>query len=420
MDNSSTKKIRKNLTIVGGGITGCILALLADSKKYKKIEIFDISKRLGGVLKDLEFDNDYFFNGCQYLDTSSVWFNRIKKKDLFVNQFNIFKCKYGSFTDFENKEIYSRNYPEPIFHKKYNDIKLKKKKLLNLNDRLSCYPKKIRENLSKWVVKFGLKLEDISADSAENGLMISRVFLSNHLNQLQKYKKESKLADRLYGIPKKNFKLINFEVATPKKGFKAFFEQLKKELLLKNVEINLSSSIKPYFDKKKFIISNFNNQIESNKIVWATNPTSLIKSFDKSELESKHIFVRVFTTNLDTKLKENFYINIFSHKINIFRMYCYNLNGKSKITIECFKQQESLNKIYKTINKIFLKFKIKVNLKKNQKYYNILQKRFFLTSVNDDKILKKFYKNTHKYNIINGAWEIYHREKKINKINSYL
>ena len=72
MDNSSTKKIRKNLTIVGGGITGCILALLADSKKYKKIEIFDISKRLGGVLKDLEFDNDYFFNGCQYLDTSSV------------------------------------------------------------------------------------------------------------------------------------------------------------------------------------------------------------------------------------------------------------------------------------------------------------------------------------------------------------
>ena len=285
---------------------------------------------------------------------------------------------------------------------------------------MSCYPEKIKKNLSKWVVKFGLKLEDISADSAENGLMISRVFLSNHLNQLKKYKKESKLADRLYGIPKKNFKLINFEVATPKKGFKIFFEQLKKELLLKNVEINLSSSIKPYFDKKKFIISNFNNQIESSKIIWATNPTSLIKSFDKSELESKHIFVRVFTTNLDTKLKENFYINIFSHKINIFRMYCYNLNGKSKITIECFKQQESLNKIYKTINKIFLKFKIKVNLKKNQKYHNILQKRFFLTSVSDEKILKKFYKNTHKYNVINGAWEIYHREKKINKINSYL
>ena len=101
-------------------------------------------------------------------------------------------------------------------------------------------------------------------------------------------------------------------------------------------------------------------------------------------------------------------------------MYCYKLNGKSKITIECFKEQKDLNSIYKKINKIFLKFNINLKLIKNQKFYTVLQKRYFLTSINDRKTLDNFYAKTKKSNIINGAWEIYHREKKINKINSFL
>ena len=80
MDNNSKKKINSNLTIVGGGITGCALALLAKKKSYNKIKILEISKRLGGVLKDLQFGNEIFYNGCQYLDTSSDWFKNLKNR----------------------------------------------------------------------------------------------------------------------------------------------------------------------------------------------------------------------------------------------------------------------------------------------------------------------------------------------------
>ena len=177
MDNNSKKKIKTNLTIIGGGITGCAIALLAKAKSYNNIKILEISKRLGGVLKDLQFGNEIFLNGCQYIDINSDWFKRIKKKKLFLKQLKYFNCKYGSLTDFENKEIYSRDYPEPVFKKKFKNISLKKINLVTLQDRLDCYPSSVRSNLKKWVTKFGIKTNEISANSAENGLMISRVFL---------------------------------------------------------------------------------------------------------------------------------------------------------------------------------------------------------------------------------------------------
>ncbi len=420
MDNNSKKKMNTNLTIVGGGITGCALALLAKKKSYNKIKILEITKKLGGVLKDLQFGNEIFYNGCQYLDTGSDWFKSLRNRKLFNRQFKFFNCKYGSLTDFENKEIYSRNYPEPIFEKKFKNISLKNKNLITLQDRLDCYPKSVQSNLKKWVIKFGINTKEISAISAENGLMISRIFLKKHLVELKKYKLKNNLADTLYGIPKTNLKLKSLKVAVPNKGYNNFFEKFKKELISQKIELKFSSSIKPYYDKKNFSIKNFNELIDAEKIIWSTNPTNLIESSKIGNLESKFIFVRMFCLNLNVNLKENFYINVFSHKLNIFRMYCYKLNGKSKITIECFKEQKDLNSIYKKINQIFLKFKINLKLKKNQKFFTVLQKRFFLTSVNDKKTLDDFYIKTIKSNIINGAWEIYHREKKINKINSFL
>ena len=420
MDNNSKKKIKNNLTIIGGGITGCAIALLAKAKFYNNIKILEISKRLGGVLKDLQFGNEIFLNGCQYIDINSDWFKRIKKKKSFLKQFKYFNCKYGSLTDFENKEIYSRDYPEPVFKKKFKKISLKKKNLVTLQDRIDCYPSSVRSNLKKWVTKFGIKTNEISANSAENGLMISRVFLQSHLTELRKYKEKNILADKLYGIPKNNLELKNLKVAVPNNGYNNFFENFKKELNSQNIEVKFSSSIKPYYGKNKFTIKNFEELVETDKLVWTTNPTSLIKSSKVGELESKFIFVRMFCLNLDINLKENFYINIFSHKINIFRMYCYTLNGKSKITIECFKEQKDLNTVYKKINLIFSKFNIKLKLTKNQKFYSILQKRFFLTSVNDQKTLDNFYIKVKKSNVVHGAWEIYHREKKIDKINNYL
>ena len=55
MDDSRTKKI----TIVGGGIIGCLVALQFQKKKYD-VTIIEQKKNLGGILRDFQIENDFF------------------------------------------------------------------------------------------------------------------------------------------------------------------------------------------------------------------------------------------------------------------------------------------------------------------------------------------------------------------------
>ena len=48
---------KKHIAVVGGGITGCVTALLA-AKKGLDVSLYEISDSLGGVLKDLKAKDD--------------------------------------------------------------------------------------------------------------------------------------------------------------------------------------------------------------------------------------------------------------------------------------------------------------------------------------------------------------------------
>jgi len=423
LDNNSKKKININeISIVGGGISGCLTALSAEKKNYKNIKVYEITKKIGGVLSDLNFNKEPFFNGCQYLDADSPWFKSLIKENLFKkSDFYIEDVKYGCFTDFEKKKAYTTKYPEPIFFEKYNNFKLKRKKVKNLQDRLELYPKKISKNLISWVKNFGIEPKEISAECAKNGLMLSRIYLHQHSREILKYKKENKLADALYGLPKNMLGLKNVKTAVPKKGYNYFFYKLKEILEKKKVKIHFSSSIKANYFKNSFIINNFDQYLDTKKIVWTANPTNLIKSYNNKKLDSKYIFVSVICTNLNTKIKNNFYINVYSKKLKIFRIYCYNLDNKPKLTIEGFRGVEKeIDKIHNKINDIFKRFGINLNLNKKQKYYKVIQKRFFLVTLKDKSYLDDFYKNSSKTNLVHGAWDSFLREQKLNQIEKYL
>ena len=110
---------------------------------------------------------------------------------------------------------------------------------------------------------------------------------------------------------------------------------------------------------------------------------------------------------------------MFSHKSSIFRAYVYNLNNKSKLTIECYNEDENIKNLFDTINNIFSKFDISLNLTTRTKFYSKTQKRYFCVTLNDQKIIDKFHNNTKQTNLVCGAWDIFHRDRKINKILSF-
>ena len=140
-----------DLNIIGGGFTGCILALNR-CNEFEKIIIFDSSSSIGGVLKDDKIKNDIFFRGCQFLDPETEWFQKLN--EIPELKFIQFRHIYGSYTHLDDKVFISNNVAGPIFsidRLKESEFNLEgltnKSSILN---KFSCYPDYIKNNLKKY------------------------------------------------------------------------------------------------------------------------------------------------------------------------------------------------------------------------------------------------------------------------------
>jgi len=409
-------------SIVGGGISACALATYLSEKHTGKISIYESSSSIGGVLKDLIFDDKIYFNGVQYIEDNTSWINILKKKKEIYNNLIFFEDKNASYTNFNGEEILSKDFPCPIFNTKVKLENLPKiEKFSSLKDRLGLYPKEISENLESWVNKFGINCNLLSNQCAENGLMIVRVLPSqNNSVDLLNLKKKDKTFDTLYGLPRKTLKLPSVKVIVPKYGYNDFFLKLKEYLVSKKTSFNAKAIIKSSWNKKKLTIKNLTKPIQSQNVIWTANPTDLIKNFNSKKMDSYPVMIKTFTGDLNIKLKDFFYVNVFSHELDIFRMYIYNINNQPKITLECFDKINGIEDSINKIEEIFNKFGYKLKLDTIKKFHYKRQKKYFLVSVQDKKILQDFYDEVKDSNLTPGAWDIYHREKKINSILSNL
>ena len=75
------KKKTKNISIIGGGISGCVSAFLLSRKGYR-VNLFERKNFLGGSIKDFTDEKNIFYNGPQYFDEKSFWFKELKKLNI--------------------------------------------------------------------------------------------------------------------------------------------------------------------------------------------------------------------------------------------------------------------------------------------------------------------------------------------------
>ena len=163
-------------------------------------------------------------------------------------------------------------------------------------------------------------------------------FFDKHIDEIQILKKEVPFLDEILCLPDKyrDTDLSISKVSVPKNGFNDFFENLKIYLEKNNVKLNMAAVIKPIWEKNNLLISCHGKKYLFDKIFWSGNPTGLIKSYGLPLLDSLNISSRNLHFNLRGKLKNNFYLQIFSKDHPISRVYFYNLNQKPKLTVETF------------------------------------------------------------------------------------
>ena len=409
------------LSIIGGGISGCISAYLL-SELGHEVSLFEKQDKLGGVIKDIKDKNDIFFNGPHYLSQKSFWLKKLRKDKLLNNALHEFNGSYlqkkdkvnvyKSYVDLFDREEVNNLFAQPFTSLKFKKLNLKKRNEL-LKNRLSNYQKNIKKPIENWCKRFSPHYPNLHKSCAEI-MSITRVFFSRDEKKLKILKKKNVIADNILGLPMLASDRI---FCVPKDGYDDFFEKLEK-LLIKKINLNLNSKIKIIKKNNNSLsLLNHNKLIISDKIIWAANPIPLMNTLKFSKFDNPIVRTKIYCANIkfeNETADKNFYIQVFSEKSNIFRIYVYKIQNKLKITIETIMEDKDNKLNTKFLKTLFLKFKMKIKF--IGKFIEKKEIRHILITQSDHNKFLKFEKKFKNTNIIGGGWHLFGKDNKINYI----
>ena len=402
-------KNKKTLVIIGGGISGCVAALFAAQKNYD-VHLIEKDERLGGILNDVSQKDDSYFRACQYINPKASWYKEIPFKELDLQEFS---HERGTYTDIFDEISLERNIAGPSTSETFNtEIKISDK-IHNLSfvDRIKFYPKKIQNKIRKWFMSFNIDINGLSGKSA-NSFAVGRIFFRGDIKKIKLLKEKSKELDDLLGLKRDEMNLRNINASLPNNGYDEFFFKFKSILVKNKVKISLSTIVKPIWDHKILKLRIKGTEIKPDKVIWTGNPTGLIKSYGYPLLESLHIKSKDIFIELNDKVKENIYLQIYSTKIPISRIFFYNLKNKGKMTIETLASEINNKDIIEFTKKIIKLFNYNYKIKEDTLISNN-QKKYILISKKDDELIRKFIEETEGSNLIPGNWLEYGRDQKI-------
>ncbi len=249
-----------------------------------------------------------------------------------------------------------------------------------------------------------------------------RIYFPNDKNQIIELKKESNIADEILGVPNNNYS--NEMYCVPKLGFKDFFEKIETFFKKKKIKIYLNSNI-TILGNGKIRLFNKSDELKYDHIVWCANPVLLLKKTKIGNLDNP---VLVCTTvfldiEIEESIVENKYIQIFSKKFNLFRIFIYELNKKAKLSLEIFQDKKidmkaEIEFAIKILHKMGFSIKKYIYINKRKEF------RHMLFTLNDLNKIKNFENKQSEFQITPGGWLEIGRENKVNyiikNINKYI
>lgn len=407
--------MKKKVVIVGAGITGIVVAKILSSKNFR-IYLFEKNSLIGGVMRDFEIENESFFIGPQFLDNGTDWIKLFYNKNELKKKFNFIKEDVYSYTDLFEKHKIKHNTNQPIINYNIKDIRLSdkikifgKKRNKSLEDRLDLYPKEISKKLIEWSKNFTNKIHLL--DQSTSKIYGKRVVFENNTNELNKLK-QNKIFNEIYGKTSES----RAKFILPKDGYNNFFKQLSNKLSKSNIKLITNSKLKINKNGELF---NHNKKIKYDYTIWTGNPIPLLKSFDK-KIDNEILKVQIYFVRIKNINKISCtYINVYSLKTKIFRIYIYKKGDYTQMSIETFFDKSNIDKeIFEQAKKILKKLNYKIVI--DSKIFKKSEIRHIFLTKKDLLVFKKFKKILPK-NLIDGLWEKnLDREQKLSLYPNYI
>ena len=404
-----------NLNIIGAGFTGCISALI-HRDLFENVSIYDFKLNPGGILNETSHNDSLYFSGCQFLDVNADWYKKLKQiKNI---DFLEFDHQYSSYTNLDDKIFISDDVAGPIFDIKFFDMK--NFKIKNYESQKSVlqnfanYPEEIEKKLIEWFNLFQVDINKIHYLSLES-IQIPRIFFNENHKEILKIKNNNQTIDNIVGVPRKLLFEDKLIASIPTKGYSHFFKKIKDYLENeKEVDFYLRNNIKLINSPNKIDFNHENIKSSNDDIIlWSANPVPLLRNLNYGTIENPYIKVRLFHFDVISGIYKKLlfkYIQVYSLKDRILRIYIYQLDCNVKIVVEAF-ENSILDDIEKSMKKIFETFCIDISWKF---IFTSMQLRHIFFTIDDKDKFDEF--NIKSSNIISGAWDSYSRDAKLKKI----
>lgn len=402
--------------IVGGGLSGCIVALELLDRGVSDIKIYESSKFLGGIRCDYETPHGLYYQGCQYIAPEGIVRKHLKKFDhIGIIDFH---HTYQSFNNLFNKNIISNDFAQIVVPFEREKITLRQQLTNNLKDRLTSYEKEVSNPIITWASRFG-DLEKLDYNNA-HWMQIGRIFYENSVGAALEEKNQSSTSDHLLGIPRSILRATEKteKALLPKSGYNEWFIKTETYLKQKGVEIFYGTPVKPVLSDNKISLYSRKEKINYSIFAWCANPTPLIKNITGEKLDSPKLkCINLYSDISPPLYKEPHYCQIFDNDSPFLRIFTYSINGQYKISIECLDIGNNLKELKFLLNATLDKLGWGVNV---DNLYGFTYVRYTLLTNNDKHRIEQLTKKSKKMRMITGAWETYGTEGKLRHIISQI
>lgn len=406
--------------IIGGGITGCVSALILASQGHS-VTLCEASSQLGGILKDQLVDGDTFFSCCQYLSFSESWFRILPSA--VTDSLHCFEHRYGSVSEFEGSRVVSHDVAVPVFVRPTHDISGFSMELDNrtLASRFSFYPDALSDSLTTWASRYGIDPGAVCGENAK-ALQMARIYLADEDVAVAQLKQNVDF-DSVLALP---FRLRSpdkrVSAALPATGFDGFFAHLERCLEDLGVHILKNSPVK--LKQTGTEVSFFARRREFpavSRLVWAANPNPLLCGLGLPPLNNVYAnsVTHFYRTACAAVFVDPFYIQVFSDQSDINRLYLYGMGSDVRLTVECFSGSDSVEDITREAQRILADFGFDLKIKWSS---SRKERRYIFFTDSDRATMGDLLCATRirDCTVVDAGWLDFGRDAKINRIVSQL
>ncbi|MBT6529562.1 MAG: hypothetical protein HOK99_01440 [Betaproteobacteria bacterium] len=328
--------------------------------------------------------------------------------------FDTFPHHYGSWSNLFGSVVVSKDFAQVVVPNRKAESIMGDPDFDSAEDRLARYPAYIADPCRKWGSRWGI-LDALSHENC-NWMQLGRVFFENDAHGVVEKKKESFLADMLYGVPRQ-CRVPPSPVergALPRGGWNTAFKNILYGLKSSGVEVRFQSPAKIHHMGERLSVSLRGETLPADVIVWCANPNPVARVLNAGPLDS--IVSKMINVLFEAQGHlpcDPFYSQVFSLSSPITRIFSYRKGDKDRLTVEAFDNGCDLEKLTSDVRCITSDFGWDVRLKPVK---IVPERRFVVVTSADQNRFGRIEKLASNFGLITGGWQNYGRDPRINHI----